>query len=76
MRKISQAMSGPNNPNYGKKFSEEIKQRMRAGHAKSSDGRRGKGRPGRTSWNKGKTPSAEHRRNISEARKGKPHPHI
>jgi hypothetical protein len=64
-------MSGANNPNYGKRFSETTKQRMRASHAKAGNGRRKYKIP----WNKGKALSIEHREQISKARKGKPHPH-
>lgn len=71
-RKFVQAMSGPNNPNYGKHFSEEIKQKMRASHARATNGRR---RKGKVPWNKGKPLSRQHRKNIAEARRGKPHPH-
>jgi NUMOD3 motif len=67
-------MSGPNNPNYGKRFSEVTKQKMRLAHARATNGRRR--RKGKSSsWNKGKPLSAEHRKHIAEARKGKPHPH-
>jgi hypothetical protein len=71
-RRISEALGGPNNPNYGKKFSKETKQKMRTSHARSSNGRRTKGR---TPWNKNKPLSIEHRKHISEARFGKKHPH-
>lgn len=70
-RKIAIALSRANNPNYGKKFSEETKQRMRAAHAQSGNGRRKSHIP----WNKGKTLSREHGEHISKDRKGKPHPH-
>jgi NUMOD3 motif len=70
-KKISKRLSGKNNPNYDKKFSEETKQKMRAAHAKAGNGRR----QSRTPWNKGKALSAEHRKKIAQARKGKPHPH-
>ena len=70
-RKLSEVKRGANNPNYGKKFSEETKQRMRASHARSGNGRR----KSRIPWNKNKTLSSEHRKNISKARLGKPHPH-
>jgi hypothetical protein len=69
--KISKGLSGKNNPNYGKKFSEETKQKMRASHAQAGNGRRKYKVP----WNKGKSLSNKHRRHISQARKGKPHPH-
>jgi hypothetical protein len=72
-RKLSEARSGPNNPNYGKKFSNEIRQKMRESHARARNGRRGKGK--KIAWNKGIALSAEHRKNIAKARKGKPHPH-
>jgi hypothetical protein len=71
-RKFLQGMSGPNNPNYGKRFSEETRQKMRAAHARAGNGRR---RKGKVPWNKNKPLSRKHRRAISEARKGKPHPH-
>jgi NUMOD3 motif len=70
-KRFIQAMSGPNNPNYGKRFSEETRQKMRAAHARAGNGRR----KSRTPWNKNKPLSKEHRRAISEARNGKPHPH-
>jgi hypothetical protein len=70
-RHLSEAKSGPNNPNYGKKFSEQTKQRMREAHAHAHDGRRRYKEP----WNKGKPLSREHRKHIAEARRGKPHPH-
>jgi NUMOD3 motif len=71
-RKLLQAMSGPNNPNYGKRFSEEAKQKMRYSHAHAHNSRRKKGR---IPWNKNKLLSRQHRKHIAEARKGKPHPH-
>jgi hypothetical protein len=64
-------MNGPNNPNYGKKFSEQTRQRMRDAHAKAGNGRRKYKVP----WNKHKHLSEEHRKHIAASRHGKPHPH-
>ena len=60
--KLSEAMKGDKNPNYGKKHTPETK-------AKMSEANKGEKHP-----NYGKKLSPEHRAKLSEAQKGEKHP--
>ena len=66
LRKLSEVKRGPRNPNSGKKFSEQTKQKMRDAHAHAHNGRR----KSRVPWNKDKPLSPEHRKRIVEANWG------
>jgi len=58
-KKMSEAMKGEKNPNWGKHLSEEHKRKLSESHK------------GRTPWNKGSHPSEETRQKMSTAHKGK-----
>ena len=73
--------AGENNPNYGKKFSEETKRKMSEAKKNMSEETKLKiskaikgernGMFGKTPWNKGKTLSEETKLKIRETSKGR-----
>ncbi len=73
--RLSYSLRGDKHPNFGKKLSEETKEKIRKKHlgklmSNESRKKMSEAKKGKIPWNKGKSMSEESRKKMSEAKKG------